>query len=82
MRRFHGLNIATQAADPVKAWKAFETLQHPALSASILPEDIEIAMARALKRSANLFSARPSSDHTGSSAGAAASESGGGSKRG
>jgi len=82
MRRFHGLNIASQSSDPVKAWKAFETLQHPALSSSILPEDIELAMARALKRSANLFSARPSSHYSGASTGATASENGGGSKRG
>jgi hypothetical protein len=82
MRRFHGLNVASQSADPVKAWKAFETLQHPALSSSILPEDIELAMARALKRSANLFSARPSIHYSGASTGATASENGGGSKRG
>ena len=83
MRRFHGLNIASQSSDPVKAWKAFEALQHPALSSSILPEDIELAMARALKRSANLFSARPSVHYTpGASSGATASENGGGSKRG
>ena len=82
MRRFHGLNVATLSPDPVKAWKAFETLQHPALSSSILPEDVEFAMARALKRSANgLFSSRSSTNYTGSS-GAAAPESGGGSKRG
>ena len=81
MRRFHGLNVATQASDPAKAWKAFETLQHPTLSSSILPEDIEVAMARALKRTANLFSSRPSANYAGSS-GATASESGGGSKRG
>lgn len=72
---------APPSADPVKAWKAFETLQHPTLSSSILPEDIEVAMARALKRTANLFSSRQSANYAGSS-GAAASESGGGSKRG
>lgn len=81
MRRFHGLNVATQSSDPVKAWKAFDTLQHRTLSSSILPEDIEFAMARALKRTANLFSSRQSANYAGSS-GAAASESGGGSKRG
>ena len=81
MRRFHGLNAASQAADPTKAWKAFETLQHPTLSSSILPEDIEIAMARAMKRTANLFSSRSSANYAGAS-GATAPESGGGSKRG